>query len=298
MDQILKNTVGEIRLELYDESGAAVNADSPPTVKVLDGAGAEHIATSTSSAVTTGVYALTIPNTKTVVCDQHTGVWTVVRSGQTNIFETLYEIVGAMYFTVSELRALDPALANTTKYTSAAIIDAREAVEKDIEAACGVAFVRRGARCTLDATGTSDLLLRAPEGGPLLFPRKLVSASIKGTALTAPQISQVLLGDVGRLRRDPDVGDLWAAVGDPTAAVAVHVEHGVSERPPPRIKRGAMLLVRSRLVPDVLTERATSMTNEHGTFTLATAGRRGSVFGLPELDAAIADNDYSMPAVG
>jgi hypothetical protein len=68
--------------------------------------------------------------------------------------------------------------------------------------------------------------------------------------------------------------------------VIVGYEHGL-DRPPERIRRGGLLLLKRWLVEGPVDDRTTSMSNDDGTFSLATPGRGGSIFGLPELDAAI-----------
>jgi hypothetical protein len=75
--------------------------------------------------------------------------------------------------------------------------------------------------------------------------------------------------------------------------VIVGYEHGL-DRPPERIKRGALLLLKRWLVEGPVDDRTTSMSNDDGTFSLATPGRGGSIFGLPELDAAIMASPYRV----
>jgi len=73
--------------------------------------------------------------------------------------------------------------------------------------------------------------------------------------------------------------------------VTVAYEHGWTS-PPLRIKRAALLLAKQWVLNSPIDDRATSVSNDDGTFVLATPGLRGSVFGIPEVDAAL--ESYSM----
>jgi hypothetical protein len=70
-------------------------------------------------------------------------------------------------------------------------------------------------------------------------------------------------------------------------------EHGWPT-PPPRVSQAALRWARSILIDGPIDDRYTSVSNDVGTFALATPGLRGSTTGLPEVDATIAA--YSLHA--
>jgi hypothetical protein len=69
-------------------------------------------------------------------------------------------VVDAAYFTVAEIRAEYPELADTTKYPDAKIDTVRERAEHAFEDAAGIAFIPRDTTETLDGTGGN--VLHAP----------------------------------------------------------------------------------------------------------------------------------------
>lgn len=233
MDEILQNAAGEIRLELRDETGALVNADSAPSVVVVDGAGEQVLAAGGASSSSTGIYTRTVPASETGILDRYEATWTVVKSAQTNIFKTHYEVVGGFYFSIGEARAYDGAkLSNTTTYPNQAIVDAREQIESEIEARARVAFVPRGRRVTVSGSGMETLLL------PDSYVRRIVSGSVSDTALTPTQVSDLIV--------DGPAGLLWTAgvwhAGHEN--VVLHYEHGYDEVPAQIKKLALSLLVR------------------------------------------------------
>jgi hypothetical protein len=56
-----------------------------------------------------------------------------------------------------------------------------------------------------------------------------------------------------------------------------------------------MLLTKVWLIKGPLDDRLTSLSTDDGTFTLLTPGVRGSVFGIPEVDATLAQ--YRVPVI-
>jgi hypothetical protein len=75
--------------------------------------------------------------------------------------------------------------------------------------------------------------------------------------------------------------------------ITVGYEYGL-DRPPQRIKMDALRLCRQWLVNGPVDDRALGVAAPDGAFSfgLATPGRNGSIFGLPDLDAAIQASPY------
>lgn len=281
MDRILRSTSAGIRLDL----GKAVDSATTVPVSVRNGAGTE-VKTGTAALVTgaTGVYELILSPTDTATLDVYEATWTATLSGAAHTFTTRFEIVGGFFFSTAEARAAFAELTNTTKYPDAKIVDAREEAERIIEDACEVAFVPRGRRLTLDGSGTSRLLL--PWDAHRVT--KVLTATVGSTVQTIADLRLYAYGELLHTTGEWTTGD---------RNVVLHLEHGYTQ-PPPRIKTAALILARSRLVADTLSDRATSQITDVGTILLAVPGMRGSITGIPEVDAAIAQYRESVPALG
>lgn len=282
--RLLQDVTGAIRLTIYDQDGNARAADGAVTVTVYDGSGTES-ESGVASAVSgsTGVYEYS-PSTATL--DDYSAEWDFAVGGVAQEAWTYFEVTGGFFFTVAELRAFDTRLADTARFPTATVVDVREGVEADLEDACGVAFVPRADRVTMDGSGKVSLYL------PHLHLRDVYSASVDDTALTAAELADLHLYDSGRVTRGAVEGGVWD-LG--TRNVELHYEHG-HDRPPHRIKRAALILARSRLVPNLYDERAESMTTDEGSFNLAVPGRDGE-FGIPEVDAAVAAWTEDIPTI-
>jgi hypothetical protein len=77
--------------------------------------------------------------------------------------------------------------------------------------------------------------------------------------------------------------------------VTVGYEHGL-DQPPQRLRRAALLLAKVWLLSGPVDDRTSTFTStEGGTYSLVTPGRGGSMFGVPEVDAAVMD--HRIPVV-
>jgi hypothetical protein len=177
--------------------------------------------------------------------------------------------VPAAYFTVAEARQVKP-LDDAAKYTDGMIEAMRATVESALERRCAVAFVPRTATETLDGDNARDLVLQWP------LPLAVTSLAIDGSSTST---TGLVLYRSGIIRRP----DRWPA-GD--GNVTLTYTHGYSQVPP-EIKQAALLLTKIWLVKGPVDDRMTSMSTEDGTWTLATPGLRGSVFGVPFVDAVV-----------
>lgn len=188
--------------------------------------------------------------------------------------ETRVEVVGGFMFTLTGARGLAP-LSNTSTYPDASVIAARTLAEMALEEACGVAFVPRYAREVLSGKGTTKLFTRSSE------PVRVISATVDGTALSAPQIAALQVDRKGFVWNE----DGWSA-GDRN--IVIEYEHG-HPTPPANGPRAALLLAKRYLVDSPVNDRATTLINQDGTTQyLVTAGVKGAVFDIPEVNAFVA----------
>lgn len=237
--------------------------------------------------------------TETADLDILTLTWHTEISTVAMDFVTTAEIVGAHLFTIAEARTFDKAqLTNPTKYPEAAIEEARARIGDAFARICGVDFVPRYRRVVLDGSydqggygWNTDPLLNWPAGQGILLPSTRVSAvravetrvagAATWAAFDADDLADVVLLPEGVIYRETRGGWPWGQRN-----VRVGYEAGYSQ-PPPDIKRAALILLIDQLVTKDISERALSQTTEFGTFRIATAGERGSYFGLPLVDSVL-----------
>jgi hypothetical protein len=214
-------------------------------------------------------YALTPKQTS--LLDQLTATWTVDGASH----ETVVEVVGGFYFSVQDVRAADRSLEDPGRYPASDLLATRQEVEDEFERICGVAFVPRYRRVTIDGSDRAVVSL------PSRRLRAVRDVVVGGVAWTTTDLSDVRWG-AGITRAD---GTLFPAG---VRNITVGYEHGWSE-PPSEIRRAALTRLRSRLnfSRSAIPDRATSFSvAEGGTYRLDTAGR--SKTGIDEVDAALA----------
>lgn len=253
-------------------------------VRIIDaGTGTTTVARSTASCVElpagSGVYtftAITAPSTGgtyTLVAD--TGGGTPIYAAEELLVSSSATAGSSdsVYFTVAEARAVPP-LDNTTKYPDADIEAVRQSVEEALEDACGVSFIQRTATDTLDGNAGTDIVLDRSRVSAV------TAASIDGTALTASELADLAVY--------PD-GTIYNPAGWTRGRrnVSITYTHGHATIPG-RVKRAAIMLTRRYLVDSPVNDRATSLVNDDGTTQwLVTAGVRGALFDLPEVNAIV-----------
>jgi hypothetical protein len=232
MTRVEHNKPANIDQAFYVD-GVLTDADGPVTVTVTRADGTAIVTDAATTNLSVGVYryALAAQNLN-LLTFTYTGVW----SGATVVETQHVEIVGDFYFDLDAARAADAAFASTTDYSTAEIVRVRAEVEDAIEAAAGVAFVRRFARHALDGAGTATLLL------PHMHPRSVLSvrtyaAATTFTTYTADELAALVVEPSGLLRRW--AGSFLRGNGN----IVVEYEHGF-DAPPPIIRRAALLLLR------------------------------------------------------
>lgn len=186
------------------------------------------------------------------------------------------------YFTLAELRASDPVLADVTKYPDAALGRVRSLAQESLEDACGVAFVPRSSTETVSGDGSQVLFVSRP------YVRSLTAAAVGAIALNITGVTAY--GDSG----------LYRAAGWPAGLgnVQVTYEHGYTA-PPLRVAAAAKILARTLLLQGPVSDRATQISGVDGAIiNLATPGFRGATFGLPEVDVVVAHYSYRSIGVG
>lgn len=275
--RILQGTSATITKSFY--SGSTLVDPDVVAVTVLDSEGAT-VTTGTAGGTGVAERTFTLLAAYTALLDSLTVRWTSPTLGT---LTSTVEVVGGFLFSVVEARTMRP-LDNTTAYTDADIQAMRTTVEDALEKACGYAFVPRYDSATLNG-GDSLLRLR-----PYLRNIRWASTTTAGvtTPLTADALSVLQVSEAGFVSGYP-----WT-VG--YGNVRVGYEHGM-DRPPERIRQAALLLAKVWLVSGPVDDRATSFSSAEtgATYSMMVPGRGGSITGVPECDAAIAQ--YRLPSV-
>jgi hypothetical protein len=267
-----------------DEEPTASTA--PVTVAITDANG-DAVTSGTATAGTdTGQYTFTLPPQPAVA--QLSVAWSATIAGAAVVETDPVEIVGGYFFSIPGARASDSSLADTSKYPTAALIEARLEVEVECEDICGRAFVPRYRRVVLDGTGTPEIMLPTPDVRAIRSARIAPRYGEAYVPLTADRLALVNVTEDRILRRTDTA---WWTEGQ--SNVIIEYEYGL-DAPPVPLREAALVRLRSLInkhrtgIPD----RAQSFTSvDGGTYRLAMPGRFTT--GLPEVDAV-----YSRYAIG
>lgn len=280
--RIARGVAATLAYQFVDAGGAAAAPAGTATVGITRADGTTLVAagTATSGASTAPrTYALTAANN--LLLDLLTVTWTDSGDGSTHT--TLVEVVGGFYFSVAQARAAEPSLQDTVKYPTVDVEARRREVEDEAEDICGVSFVPRYRRVTLNGTGGSGLI------APDTMLRTVRSVTADGTAWTAGQLATVTLSEYGTLSLTSGVWP-WG-----TRNVVIAYEHGY-DRPPTGLTVAALTRLRSRLnlVKSDIPDRAERyLAVEGGAFQLSMP--REYMTGLPEVDAVYQRYSLRVP---
>lgn len=233
------------------------------TVSVVRSDGSVVLAAGTAtlgSAANPRTVALT--PTQTAQLDVLTAIWS---SGGVALATTTHEVVGGVYATLAEIRAVEDSLAGTTDFTDVTLRRCRSEVEATIEQVTHQAFVPRFS------------VVEVPAGRPL----RVVN-------LRSVRWSRIAPNDDVWVDTDP----LWDPFGqfvNADARALVGVEHGL-DAPPYDLKRAAMIAVRRQagLSRSAVSSRALSYTTPQGEVQrFPTPGLGPWITGIPDVDEVI-----------
>lgn len=257
------------------------------TVAVTNLAGDTVVASGAAGGTGTS-RTVTLDSDDTADLDTLTVTWTTTNLGTVT---TTHEVVGAFLFTVAEARAFDSnALSSVSKYTTAAIEEARARILNEFEEITGVAFVPRYRRAVYSGTGAATLFLDR------MFVTSLRSVETRSeatwTAYTADDLADVMIEPWGHLTRD-----LRGTFITGHRNVRVGFEHGY-DAPPLDIKRAALIVCRYELVEQNVTDRTLSLSTEFGTTQLSTPNpERHRWYGIPRVDTVLANHLRKTPVI-
>lgn len=278
MDRFLRGTAATVYLNTAS-GGSALDADAPPTLSVFREDGTPLVENETASdEPEDGRYSYTFgPNAE---LDELALKWTALFNGVPQEFTSYAEVVGGHTFGLAEARKRAPIRDFPNLYPDDRLSEARTVAERALEDAAGVSFVPRYGRAVIDGDGTDELLIPFPE------PRRVIAVTVDGVELAADELADIEPLDYGTLYR-PD--------GWPSGRrnIEVRVEHGF-KTPPGRVSHAALALTLYLLTDGPLSDRTISATNEDGTYqSFVTAGVKGAIFALPEVNAVVAEHSMA-----
>jgi hypothetical protein len=275
--RIQLGTVATARAQLVDQEGDPVDPSGAVTVHVTDLAGANVVAAgtaTTSPSYDLTVHQVTLPRADDL--DLYTATWTEASGAE---LTTTIEVCGRFYASPTAIRASDEILSDTSAYPDWKIIQARRAVEDEFERVIGYALVPRIAVHTVDVAVVRSVTL------PHVEISSVRTVTLDGVALAGTELEQ-----------GPGVLHIPAGCD---GSLRVVYEHGL-ERP-----NGEALDAFYTRVRDVLNranrginDRATTFTSDiGGTYSLAVAGRGGSLTGIPDVDVVLRGLSRRTPGI-
>jgi hypothetical protein len=289
---LLRGTAGSASVVVY--GGDAIADPRAVTVTITGADGTVLVtggATTPLSGATARSYALTPAQTARL--DVLTCTWSVTIGGVPQTVETEVEIVGDLLFTVAEARTFDKAqLANPTKFSTETIAALRDELTETFAAICGVSFVPRYRQ---EVLGTEPSGLLVLSTGQVTAIRDLAWLGSDGAWAVSGELPILLLGSVVS---ETLVGlPAYVARAQAGRFARLGYEHGY-RRVPPAIRRAALTVAKTLLPGSPLDERATAQDIGGTLFRLAAAGERGRYFGIPSVDATLAQYAASSVLIG
>lgn len=272
MDRILQGAPATLSNTWY-ENGVAVDP-GVVTIGITGADGSEIVAAGTATTGTgVGARGYTLPAGETGQLDRLKITWTSPSKGAAVEY---IDIAGGFLFSLSEALA-DPALSNQSPASLAA---ARTAAEEAIERACGVAFVPRYSRETVN--GNDRIRIRL--GWSKI--RTIRAVSVDGSAYGPSDLALVkpMLSSI-------DFARTWP-LG--IHNIVVDYEHGF-DGPPAEVSRAALRLAKHRITQAAgvgFDERVVRAQAGEESFTFASPSRYGG-FGLPEVDSVVSAYRYN-----
>lgn len=288
--RILRATPAVLSFQYRDQDG--VEADPGAiTVEVVRSNGDEVLPAGTPTTGTGAAPRLvSLSPSQTAELDRFTALWS---AGGVLLGETVHEVVGGFYAGVGEVRQSDKSLANTTTFTNADIVAAREEVERLFESVTGMAWVQRFEMERVDGTGTNRLLLSWPRLRKVAWCR-VWRSDTAFDLLDEDDLLAIVPNRAGEAIRTD--GQVWHRG---VRNVEIAYVHGVNECPAD-LRKAALRAIRHQLnlFRSATPDRATTFTMmEGGTVTLATPGLGPWHTGIPEVDEVLKRYSVRTPSI-
>lgn len=286
------NAAFPISYNWYGSDGSLDDTVDAVDIQISDAMGVEVLATTAMTDGTDGTYTITLAAQTApkvlyaTLSDNVTGL---------EIKRLVIEVVGNLLFEEFDARGraikgVNP-LADATNYPDDLIRAGRSQVTDQFELRTGRSFIRRYARAEFIGQGAGSLVVndgirRASTGEPVAGAGavrdiiKVTSCTVGSTAVAASAIK------FGRGMFYNTVGSFARGLTSSPFNVVIEYEYGMDPVPFEAQEEGLKMLF-GNLVPSDVAGRATSFSNEDGTFRLTTWPRTVEDF--------IMRNDYRLP---
>lgn len=278
--QVKKGSTDTLTAVFYDGGEVPVDKGAV-TVSVASDVGT--VLQTGSATNSSGTYTFTLNTTATANLDRLAVTWTASTAVQT----THVDVVGGFYFDLADLRAMKD-LSSMSTYPTDRLRAARAWIEEIIDRQCGTSFVHRYHR---DIRTRVHGLLSKP------YTRSLLSVTVDDATV---DLDTIALDDVGAIWW-AGTGSRWCPAGYTSD---IRYTAGWADACPGDLRDVALQAARWRLIStdgqSGIPSRATSITNEFGNVTLATASAEyNRPTGIPDVDAVIVDwaRRVRVPAV-
>ena len=283
---LIRNSAETLSVTFYSGE-TATDADGSVTVGITDEAGATVVAsgaTTTSSSSGVHTYSLAAQSDLKALTITWSGTW----GSNAMSFVTAAEVVGGFYTTPAEVRAMDSISGESGTFSAADVVESIAYATAIIDDYTGTSWVQRYQRDVLN--GTDAATIKVSE----MFPTKVLSASIGGTALSSAKINEVALFDDGNLTRKSDV---WNYT-HPGNKVIIEYEAGATTAAPPDVAWCARTIARYHLLEQVsrIPDRAISVQSEFGQIQLAQPGMNRPT-PLPDVNTVLNRHRHRAPTM-
>lgn len=283
--RLLQRTAGSLTFNGVDSQGEPADP-GVTTVGVVASDGTTIIAAGTA---TTGTTVKAVPYTAAMsaLLDVWTATWKV--AGVT-VGVTYHDVVGGFYFSIADLRAMQPSLSDVTDDTNAQLIAARTEVETFFESQCGQAFVPRFSVIECDGDG------------PILSTPIFHLRAVRWARVYAWSSNTVFVDvDATECGGFPasEAGSIWRPSGW-YGRVLLGVEHGLDSCPDDvRTAAARYARVVANRHRSGVVERAQVIVDEAGTsIGPRVAGTRRKPTGYEDIDEVLRRPGYYHPKLG
>ncbi len=287
--RVLKQSNPTLTLSWYINGTATDVGDVTITLTDLAGTAAVTAASTTNN--NDGTYEYTLADAQTNNVGYYVATWNDTDTSDERT--TIIEVVGQHLVSEAQVRAHDPALANTSDYPDEDILVARDQITDLLEQWTGRSWVPRYRRAQFSGDGGQVLFLRdaeVSEGGSSgegsgWDCRSVLSSTVSGVSVTPTVMDDSLYRSGG-----------WSGSSSPLNVV-VEYEYG-QQIIRDGVDRIALLLIRDRLVPSNIDARTISITNDFGSQRFVTeGGPMKNVSRIPEVNEWVRNHDVRPPIV-
>jgi hypothetical protein len=274
------NREATVTASIDDEDGNLVAATAPPTVQILDGAGAVLYTGTSVASADVGRYTYVLPAQSKV--DELTALFTCVVGSLTRVVTVNVSVTGARLIELHRLRE-DIELTDLSGKNLRRLV---YAVEDWFESALGYPPVLRSKRATWRFDGGNRL---SPPG--VIFPKALYALSTNLIAYSTPELANVVVTRNAWEYATGGSVDFLSGTGSPVfragGQTTVWCAHaGPWDRQPADLTNAANTFARYLSRTNNYPERAAQVATEGALITFSVPSPDKPT-GLPEVDAVI-----------